>query len=187
MHIGPGVTKPPCCLVIALQVGRLIAGLLGSMGAHMEQCNDMKMIRLDATGQMSAHGASVVLVMLATAAVMPFLSASPTLPPGGGGGACLPVSNWWVPPSHATHGEMGQEWVGGFEGKGDIPCAEGAGTAYFEVSFIVDHMTVSCQHEVTGAGPGQVLTPRDGAGGGLYRPQNGCTEQWVLWAPEIWF
>ena len=36
----------------------------------------------------------------------------------------------------------------------------------------------------TGADPSQDPTPR---GGGvappLYRPQNGCTEQWVLWAP----
>ena len=24
-------------------------------------------------------------------------------------------------------------------------------------------------------------------GGGVYRPQNGCIEQWVLWAPEILF
>ena len=39
-----------------------------------------------------------------------------------------------------------------------------------------------------GADPGQDATPE---GGGypppLYRPQNGCTEQWVLWAPEILF
>ena len=27
--------------------------------------------------------------------------------------------------------------------------------------------------------------PQGGGGGGLYRPQNGCTEQWVLWAPEV--
>ena len=26
--------------------------------------------------------------------------------------------------------------------------------------------------------------PKGGGQGGLYRPQNGCTEQWVLWAPE---
>ena len=29
--------------------------------------------------------------------------------------------------------------------------------------------------------------PRVVRGGGLYRPQNGCTDQWVLWAPEILF
>ena len=34
-----------------------------------------------------------------------------------------------------------------------------------------------------------VRTQPQGGGGypPLYRPQNGCTEQWVLWAPEILF
>ena len=36
----------------------------------------------------------------------------------------------------------------------------------------------------TGGAPGQDPTPNGGGGGGLYKPQNGCTEQWVLWAPE---
>ena len=43
----------------------------------------------------------------------------------------------------------------------------------------------------TGAAPGQDPTPKGGGGVPppipLYRPQNGCTEQWVLWAPEILF
>ena len=36
----------------------------------------------------------------------------------------------------------------------------------------------------TGAAHGQDPTPRAGGGGGLYRPGNGCTEQWFLWVPE---
>ena len=29
--------------------------------------------------------------------------------------------------------------------------------------------------------------PQGGGAPPLYRPQNGCTEPWVLWAPEILF
>ena len=36
-------------------------------------------------------------------------------------------------------------------------------------------------------GPILARTRPQRGGGGLYRPQNGCTEQWVLWAPEILF
>ena len=35
-----------------------------------------------------------------------------------------------------------------------------------------------------GGAPGQDPTPCRGGGGGIYRPQNGCTEHWVLCAPE---
>ena len=52
-----------------------------------------------------------------------FFRASPTLLPwgGGGGAACLPFSKWWVP-------------VGGFEGKGCISGAKGAGK-FFPLNF----------------------------------------------------
>ena len=36
----------------------------------------------------------------------------------------------------------------------------------------------------TGAVASHDPTPR-GGGGGLYGPQNGSTEQWVLWVPEV--
>ena len=57
----------------------------------------------------------------------PSFSASPTLPPRPPGvGACLPFSKWWVPRSDGTPPPrgcgVGQEWAGGFEGKGYIPC-----------------------------------------------------------------
>ena len=32
--------------------------------------------------------------------------------------------------------------------------------------------------------PGQDPTPKGGDPLPLYSPQNGCNEQWVLWAPE---
>ena len=38
----------------------------------------------------------------------------------------------------------------------------------------------------TGADPGRDPTPKGGGAPPPFdRPQNGCTEQWVLWAPEI--
>ena len=45
--------------------------------------------------------------------------------------------------------------------------------------------------EPRGLLPARAQPQRGGGGGGggrpLYRPQNGCMEQWVLWAPEILF
>ena len=59
------------------------------------------------------------------------LSLVPRLPyPWGRGGACLPLSKWWVPPDGTPPPPcgglgVGQERVGGFEGKGCIPGAKG--------------------------------------------------------------
>ena len=71
------------------------------------------------------------------------------------------------------------------------------GAISFPVALLLDTCSVTTARrravqillhvQVTGADPGQDPTPK---GGGplppppFYRPQNGCTEQWVLWAPE---
>ena len=77
--------------------------------------------------------------------VRPFLSASPPLPwgLGVGGGGCLfqnGGSLLLMGPRRPTGWGVGQEWVGGFEGKGYIPGAEGAG--HF-LSVIVSFVLVS--------------------------------------------
>ena len=67
-------------------------------------------------------------MFLAWRCTRPFFSVSPTLPRVGGGGGCLPFAKWRVPPSDGTPTPPGG-WgcFGGFEGKGYIPGAKGAG------------------------------------------------------------
>ena len=57
--------------------------------------------------------------------------------------AFLKNSNFWVPPSGGTRGVgVGQEWVGGFEGKGYIRGAKGAGK-FFPCIFLCVGQSVS--------------------------------------------
>ena len=61
---------------------------------------------------------------------------------------CVPFSKWWVPPSDGTPpppgGGVGQDWAGGFEGKGYIPGAAGFVPLHFPLRWSVGEGVGGC-------------------------------------------